>query len=77
MVLRDATVPIAVGLAIGLLGSWWMSRYLTNLVFGLAPADISNAVAMTTVLFSAGLLAAYLPARRAAMMDANLILHGD
>lgn len=77
MVLRDATAPIAVGLAIGLLGSWWMSRYMTSLVFGLAPTDISNAVAMTIVLFSAGLLAAYLPARRAAMMDANLVLRGD
>ena len=35
VVLGAAIVPIAAGLAIGLLGSWWMSRYMTSLVFGL------------------------------------------
>jgi putative ABC transport system permease protein len=76
MVLRDATTPIAIGVVIGLLGSWWGSRYLTSLMFGLAATDIASGVVMTLVLFAVGVVAAYLPARRAATIDPNLILRG-
>jgi predicted permease len=69
MVLADALGMVAAGLAMGAPLAWWARRFAANLIQGLpeesAVPIVFGAVAMIVV----ALLAAYLPARRAAGVD--------
>jgi putative ABC transport system permease protein len=57
----------AVGL--GLAGAAALSRLLATLLFGVQPLDVATFAAATLLLGVVSLLAAYLPARRAARLD--------
>jgi putative ABC transport system permease protein len=68
-VVRQGITLAVVGIAIGLGGALALGRFLTSLLYGLAPTDAAT-LAVTLVGF--GLVAAaasYLPARRAARVD--------
>ena len=56
---------VAIGVLIGLLASFWLTRFLTGMLFGVAPIDPSSLAAGVVVLVGAGLAAAWIPARRA------------
>jgi ABC-type antimicrobial peptide transport system permease subunit len=69
MVLRETIWLIAVGLAVGLATALAAARLVTGILFGVAPTDpLTNALAALT-LAAVGLIAGYLPARRAARID--------
>ena len=69
MVLRETIGLIAVGLAVGLATALAAARLVTGILFGVAPTDpLTNALAALT-LAAVGLIAGYLPARRAARID--------
>ena len=69
MVLRETIWLIAAGLAVGLATALAAARLVTGILFGVAPTDpLTNALAALT-LAAVGLLAGYLPARRAARID--------
>jgi predicted permease len=69
MILRQALVVAAIGIAGGLVLSLWSARFIASLLFGLTPRDpVTFAIAAATLLFVV-LLAAYGPARRAALVD--------
>jgi hypothetical protein len=53
-----------VGVAVGLVGAFALTRLLRGLLFGIAPTDVLTYIALTLVLLRA-LLACYIPARRA------------
>jgi putative ABC transport system permease protein len=69
MVLGEGLQVIGIGLGAGLLGSLVLSRFLQRLLFEVRPGDPVTLVAVCLVLAAAGLLACYLPARRAARVD--------
>jgi predicted permease len=69
MVLREAGVLLAMGLAAGIPGAWLLSRYLPAQLFGVQPADLGTAAAALAALTVAAGLAGYLPARRASSID--------
>jgi predicted permease len=69
MVLREGARTQLVGLAVGLLGAAALTRVLQGLLFGVEALDPLTFVTTTGILFAVGLLAAYLPARRAAKLD--------
>ncbi|HEX6729153.1 MAG TPA: ABC transporter permease [Pyrinomonadaceae bacterium] len=54
-----------IGIGIGLVGAFWLSRYLTTLVFGVSVKDPIIFVGSAALLFIAALIACYIPARRA------------
>ncbi len=54
-----------IGIGIGLVGAFWLSRYLTTLVFGISVKDPIIFVGSAAVLFIAALIACFIPARRA------------
>ena len=68
-VLRGATLLAAAGSAMGLAGAWFASRLLSSLLAGVSGHDPQTYVAVIALLAAAVLVAAILPARRAASVD--------
>jgi putative ABC transport system permease protein len=73
-VLRLASVPLMAGLAAGTAGALLLGRWLTSLAFGISPSDPRIVVAAAVVLTLTGLLAAWLPARRAARIEPRVAI---
>jgi len=61
----------AVGCTLGLAASLAVSRAMKGLLYGVGPLDPLTFASVLLVLLGVGLLAAYLPARRAARVDPN------
>jgi predicted permease len=68
-VLADAARLIVVGLAIGLLAALPLARLLRGLLFGIEPLDPVTFATAAAVMALVGMLAALLPARRAAGIE--------
>ena len=77
LVLRQGMTPIALGLVIGLGGALAGSRVLQGLLYGIEPGDPASFGAGALALGAAGLLASWLPARRAAGLDPNRVLREE
>jgi predicted permease len=69
MMLRDGLLLIAAGVAIGLPLSFGMARLSETLLYGIKPNDPLAFVVTVAVLLGTGILAAFLPARRAASVE--------
>ena len=69
MVVRQGGTLVLVGLAIGLTVAFALTRVMETILFDVSPTDPATYVAVTVLLLAVGLLASYLPARRAAMVD--------
>jgi predicted permease len=68
-VLREGLGVTLLGLAIGIAGAWAGTRLLASLVFDVSPRDLGVFAVVPFVLVLVAIVAAYLPARRAAMVD--------
>ena len=77
LVVREGLTLVLVGLAIGLTGAFLLSRSLRGLLFGVPPADPLTFAAIAIILGATGVLASYLPARRAARIDLVEALRAD
>jgi predicted permease len=69
LVMKQAVWMLLAGAAAGLLLAYLSSRVLQTLLFGVRPHDPWTLAAVTLVLVSGGLTAAYFPARRASRVD--------
>jgi putative ABC transport system permease protein len=69
MVLRSGTVPVVVGLAVGLGGALWLSRFMQALLFQVNPIDPASLAAVAAIFLSVALLACFVPAWRASRID--------
>jgi predicted permease len=69
IVLGEAGVLVAVGLAIGLAAALGGVRLLQSLIFGSAPRDPMMMLFASVLLLATGLAAAWFPARRAATTE--------
>jgi len=74
LVLRRVGVLIVVGLALGLAGSLWAAQFVGPLLFQVEARDPATFVGAAGVMVAAGVLAAWLPARRAARLDPAAVL---
>ena len=77
MILRQSATPILVGLVAGLALAAATTRLLRQFLFDVAPADPATFAAAALVLVLCGLLAADLPARRAARIDPMDVLRNE
>lgn len=77
LVVRRAVVPVVLGLAAGLAVSLATTGLVRGFLHGVEPNDPLTLAAGTAVLLAAALLAAYLPARRAATIDPMKALRHD
>lgn len=66
---------VLLGLAIGLLGAFWLTHFLSSLLFGVTTKDPVTFAAVAIMLSIVALLACYLPARRASRVDPMEALH--
>jgi len=65
------------GLVIGLLGSFALTRLISKLLFGVAPTDPLTFASVSAILLGIGVLASWIPARRATRIDPITALRSD
>ena len=73
-VLLRAAGHLALGVAVAFPVAWWVSRGFGSLLFDVRPGDPSTYVIVSVTLVVVGLLAAWVPARRAARVDPMISL---
>jgi putative ABC transport system permease protein len=76
-VMREALAAVFAGVAIGLAGAFYSSRFLEALLFGVRPHDPATLAGVAGVFLSVALVAAYIPARRAARVDPIVALRAE
>ncbi len=77
LIVGEAGRLVAVGLVLGLAGAFAVSRYAESLLFGLQPNDVITMVVASVVLAATGLVAALVPAQRAARLDPAVVLRDE
>jgi ABC-type antimicrobial peptide transport system permease subunit len=77
LIMRQGLVKTGAGLAVGLVGAIFLTRYLSTLLFGIGAADAVSYLAVLALLAGVSLLACWLPARRAARVDPIVALRAE
>jgi putative ABC transport system permease protein len=77
LIFREQTKLLMVGAALGLAGSLVSMHFVSGLLFGVKPGDLASVAISIAAISAATLLAAYLPARRAARLDPMVVLRED
>lgn len=67
-------VLVAIGAALGLGAAFGVSRWLASLLYEVRPTDPLAMAGAVAVLLAVGVLAAFVPARRASRMDPAIVL---
>jgi predicted permease len=76
LILRRLVLLVGMGIIAGLAISLWASRFIQTQLFALESRDPVTLASAAAVLFAIGLLAGWLPARRAARIDPVIVLRG-
>jgi putative ABC transport system permease protein len=74
LILRQGLLKAGLGLAIGLGGAFYLSRFLGSLLYEVEPTDPPVFAGVAILLFLTAVLASWLPARRAAKVDPMVAL---
>jgi len=69
LIVRQGLSLTCLGVAVGLLGAFALTRLLASLLFGVGTTDPATFLWISILLVSVAFLACYLPARRAARLD--------
>ncbi|HEU4930424.1 MAG TPA: ABC transporter permease [Pyrinomonadaceae bacterium] len=69
MIVKQGSVLIALGLTIGLVGAYALTRLISSLLFGVTAKDPFTFAAVAVLLAIVALLACYIPALRATKVD--------
>jgi len=77
LILKKAALLIGVGLACGLGCSWLATRVLRAFLFGVGAHDPATVLLVAGLLAVSGLVAALVPARRAASIDPMQALRAE
>ena len=76
-VLKGSLAVITIGVVVGIAGAIGAGRFLSSLLFGVPPYDGIILAIAAGALFTTGLLANWLPARRASRVDPMVSLRTD
>jgi predicted permease len=77
VVMNDGLRIAAMGVSVGLLGSYWLTDALRSLLFGMSPTNPAVFAIVCAALGLAVLVASYLPARRAVRVDPMVALRTE
>jgi putative ABC transport system permease protein len=73
-IVGQGVVLVAAGIALGALGTIALSRLLTTFLYGVSTVDPLAFLAASAALLAVGVVAAFVPARRAGTVDPALVL---
>jgi putative ABC transport system permease protein len=74
LILKEGIVLAVIGLGLGLVGACFVGRAMRGLLYGVGTIDVAAFSAVALTLFTAALLACYVPANRAAKVDPMVAL---
>jgi putative ABC transport system permease protein len=74
MILNSTAVLVGVGVAVGLGGAMYATRFIVSQLYGVKPLDLPTLVGAAVVMAAVAGAAAYLPARRASRVDPMVAL---
>ncbi|HVQ43091.1 MAG TPA: ABC transporter permease [Vicinamibacterales bacterium] len=77
MVVGQGIRVVLIGIALGIGAAVLATRALGTLLFGVTAVDTGTFVAMASSMIAVGLVASYLPARRASNVDPIIALRGE
>jgi ABC-type antimicrobial peptide transport system permease subunit len=77
MVVRKGMTLVAIGVVLGLGAAFGASHFMASLLYGVSALDPVTFVGVPGLLIVVALLAAFLPARRAASVDPMLALRAE
>ena len=77
LILRQGLYLIAIGVVLGLAGALALRSLITGLLFEVKATDPMTLITVALVLSVVGLLACYLPARRATKVDPLVALRSE
>jgi putative ABC transport system permease protein len=69
MIVGEGLALSLTGVALGLVGAWWLGRAGSSLLFGVTASDPLTFTAVSLLLTAVGIAACYFPARRAMKVD--------
>ena len=69
--------PALLGIVLGAIAAFWLTRYAAALLFGVKPFDLLTYCAVAILLLGTALLACYLPGLRAMRTDPVVALRAD
>jgi predicted permease len=77
LILRETVLTVGVGIVAGLAAALYSARLLKALLFGLQPSEPAVLAGVAVLFLVVALVAAYLPARRAALVDPVVALRAE
>jgi putative ABC transport system permease protein len=77
MLFRRGMITAGAGLAVGLVGAYFMARLLASLVWGVDASDPVTFISIPLALLAAAALAIYIPARTAMRIDPMVALRSE
>lgn len=76
-VMWNGSLPVLVGLGVGIAGSLAVTRYLSSLLYGVAPNDPATQFTVVATIIAAALAAMAFPTRRALRVDPLVALRTE
>jgi putative ABC transport system permease protein len=77
MVIGEGVLLAVLGIGVGLIGSFLLTRFLNSMLFGITPTDPFTFASISVLLVLVALLASYIPARRATKVDPIMALREE
>jgi putative ABC transport system permease protein len=77
LIVGQGMVLSAIGVVAGLVGAFWLTRGMANMLVGVTPTDPVTFAAMAALFFGIAAAACWIPARRAASLQPSVALRED
>ncbi len=74
LIIKSVVRPVAIGIVAGMGMAWWLATFLQAFVFEVDARDPWTSGIVAALLLGSALVAAWLPARRAARTDPAAVL---